>query len=318
MFERMLAAVCVLLLLTTGKVTGDEPVANDGFRIVGYLPDYRAAEFDAVAPRGLTDLIVFSAEPGSTGDLNLDRLKNFPWSKVRQFKTRHRVRLILCVGGWDRSQHFAAITASAERRAKFVKAAIQTCLDQRLDGIDIDWEHPQNEQEQQGYAALLTDLHTAFQPHGLTLSVTMAAWQRLPREAFTVVDAVHIMSYDNKGRHSTFEAAKSDIEALQDQGAAAGKIVLGMPFYGRHTSQPDTVLTYRQIVEKYKPAPDADEVDSIYFNGPRMIQRKTKLALESQLGGVMVWELGQDMTGPQSLLKVIEGTVRTHQNKTAR
>jgi NADPH-dependent 2,4-dienoyl-CoA reductase/sulfur reductase-like enzyme len=65
--------------------------------------------------------------------LSLDRLKKVPWAKLRRFKTRERVRLILGVGGWGRSAHFAAVAASDEARAKFVQAATRLCLDERLD-----------------------------------------------------------------------------------------------------------------------------------------------------------------------------------------
>ncbi len=310
MSTRIQTLAWLLIGLTTNIAFGQAATnAPREFRVVGYLPDYRAAEFNPDATRGLTDLIVFSAEPTKDGQLSLDRLKAFPWSKVRQFKTQQRVRLILCVGGWDRSQHFAAVATATELRSRFVKSTVQACLDNRLDGVDIDWEHPQNELEQNGYAVLLKDLRDGFQPHGLTLSVTMAAWQKLPRAAFAAVDAIHIMSYDNTGKHSTFETAQADVKSLLEQGAPKEKIVLGVPFYGRHVSKRDTTLTYREIIAKYKPALEIDEVDSIYFNGPRMIRRKTNFALESQLGGVMFWELGQDAEGPQSLLRVIGDAV---------
>jgi hypothetical protein len=32
----------------------------------------------------------------------------------------------------------------------------------------------------------------------------------------------------------------------------------------------------------------------VYFNGARTIERKTKVALQRKLAGVMIWELGQD------------------------
>jgi hypothetical protein len=54
---------------------------------------------------------VFSAEPTATGPLDLSRLKKVPWADLRAFKTK-RVRLILCVGGWERSKHFAAAAGS--------------------------------------------------------------------------------------------------------------------------------------------------------------------------------------------------------------
>jgi hypothetical protein len=68
-----------LLVCTATRVAGDEAIRSSrGFRIVGYLPDYRAADFDPASARCLTDLIVFSAEPTKDGDLSLDRLKSVP------------------------------------------------------------------------------------------------------------------------------------------------------------------------------------------------------------------------------------------------
>jgi GH18 family chitinase len=279
---------------------------------VGYLPDYQAADFDLAAARGLTDLIVFSAEPGKDGALDLNRLRNVPWARLREFKTRERVRLVLCVGGWARSKHFPAVAVSDAARRAFVKSAVQTCLTERLDGIDLDWEHPKNDEEQAGYAALLAACREGFRPHGLVLSVTMAAWQKLPREAFGSVEAVQVMSYDNKGRHATFDAARADVTTLLGQGAPPEKLVLGLPFYGRPIAGGGDARTYRQIVARYRPAPDTDEVDGIYWNGPATLRRKTRFALEFGLGGVMIWELGQDAPGKQSLLGAIHEAVQTY------
>jgi GH18 family chitinase len=304
--------VCLLPAFAVPANYQTEPATD--FRVVGYLPNYRAADFDLAAARGLTDLIVFSAEPASDGGLSLDRLKKLPWTRLREFKTRQRVRLLLCVGGWERSKHFAAVSASDQAREKFAKSAVKVCLDERLDGIDFDWEHPKSDKEEAAYAALLEACRDAFRPHGLVLSVTMAPWQKLPGTAWRAVDAVQIMSYDHKGRHSTFDAAKADVKALLDQGAPKEKIVLGLPFYGRGVTDSSKTLTYRQLVGKFKLPPETDEVDSIYFNGPATIRRKTQFALESGLGGVMVWELGQDAEGKQSLLGVIREAVGSYSN----
>jgi hypothetical protein len=193
---------CVVCLAAGAPArAGDsKPPPPTAFRVVAYLPDYRAAKFDSVAARALTDLIVFSAEPTAAGKLDLTRLKNVPWTKLRAFKTRERVRLILCVGGWGRSAYFAAVAGSPDKRRELVKAAVRVCLDERLDGIDLDWEHP-------------------------------------------------------------------------------------------------------------KDAAEVDEIDDVYFNGPATIRRKTAFALESGLGGVMAWELGQDAPGDRSLLRVIRSLV---------
>jgi chitinase len=300
-------------------VTADIPVfAGDGlseqtaaFRIAGYLPEYRAADFDPAAFRQLTDLILFSASPSPEGGLDMTRLKKtMPWGRLRAFKTKELVRLILCVGGWERSAHFAAIAGSAQKRHQFVQAALKVCRDERLDSLDLDWEHPKDATEQQGYETLLAELHNAFKPFGLVLSAAVAGWQKLSGDAIAAVDRVNVMAYDNNGRHATFEAACADVKALTDMGVPPHKINLGLPFYGRDIAQREKSATYREIAAKHRRLPpEVDEVDNLYFNGPSTIRRKTQWAVQSQLGGVMVWELGQDAAGDKSLLKVIRDTV---------
>jgi GH18 family chitinase len=282
-----------------------DPIATTPFHIAGYLPDYRMAEFSPNAARGLTDLIVFSAEPRADGTINLDRLKATPWSELATYKTRERVRLIVCVGGWGRSDHFAAVAGAESKRETFAKSVVELCLAKRLDGLDVDWEHPQNAAEETNYGQLLHELREQMKPHGLQLSMTVAAWQKLTPEAIAAVDCVNIMSYDHDGPHSTFEDAEKDVQTLRDAGVPVEKLVLGLPFYGRDLKKRDRTLTWRQIVERHHPAAEIDEVDGVHFNGPATIRRKVEYTKTQHLGGLMFWELGQDAAGEDSLLKVI-------------
>lgn len=297
-----------LLLLMTSMMANAEPPQS--FRVAGYLPDYRAASYDLPSAIGLSDLILFSAEPDEEGHLDLRRLKDVPWVKLRQFKTRERIRLILCVGGWDRSKHFATTATTLKKRRTFVQSAVKICLEERLDGLDLDWEHPKNAEEQAGYSQLLTDLRDAFQPHGLCLSVTMAGWQRLTPKAYAAADWIQVMAYDHDGRHSTFDRAKEDVLAVIESGASPKKIVLGLPLYGRDIKQRNIARSYREIVAQHNPPPEQDQVAGIYFNGPTTLSRKVRLARESSWGGIMVWELGQDAPSPKSLLQAILQTLR--------
>jgi chitinase len=309
LINRFILFCSIHLIATASPLLANESDIPNTFRIVGYLPDYRALDFDPKAVRGLTDLIVFSGQLTDTGEIDLSRLKKVSWAKLKEFKTHHRVRLILCVGGWERSKQFAIVSESPDKRSTFVKSAIKLCLDERLDGLDLDWEHPKNKAEEEGYGKLLADLKEGFRPHGLVLSVTIAAWQKLPKEAYTVVDWVNVMAYDHKDRHSTLEGAQSDIKRLLDAGIPAEKLTLGLPFYGRHRTDREKTLTYREIVAKHHPKADVDEIEHIYFNGPNTIRKKVEFARTSKLAGVMIWELGQDATGEQSLLKMIEAVV---------
>ncbi|MBX3449902.1 MAG: glycoside hydrolase family 18 protein [Planctomycetaceae bacterium] len=291
-------------------VADDEPAALPvPFRVVAYLPEYR--EFKPEAALGVTDLIVFSAEPAVDGGLDMKRLERTPWSALCEFKTRQGVRLFLCVGGGGRSANFPAMAASPELRNRFATEAVRVCLERRLDGLDLDWEHPEDAAEQEHYAELLIALREAFRPHGLALSVTMAAWQGIPKKGFEAVDWVNVMSYDHRGQHSTEEQAKKDVTTMINKGVPLSQITLGLPFYGRDVTKSDRVMTYQEIVAKYHPPNTVNEVDNIFFNGPDLVRRKCRMARDGGLAGIMVWELGHDAPGKQSLLKVITTTVNS-------
>ncbi|QDT54879.1 Chitinase A1 precursor [Caulifigura coniformis] len=279
------------------------------FRVIAYLPEYRAAGFETAQAQGLTDLIVFAAAAGDDGLIDMRGLQRFPWERAWQLKKETRARLILCVGGWSRSKGFPAVAADATKRKAFAASAVKICLEKRLDGVDLDWEHPKNAAEEEDYGKLLADMKTAFAPHGLMLSATVAGWQKLTDEAIASVDAIQLMSYDHGGKHSTLEDAMKDVQKLLDRGVPASRLVLGVPFYGRGITDRDRATPWREIVEKQKPAAGVDEADGLYFNGPETIRKKTRYALEKQLQGVMAWELGQDAPEPNSLLNVIETEV---------
>jgi GH18 family chitinase len=117
------------------------------------------------------------------------------------------------------------------------------------------------------------------------------------------------MAYDHEGRHSTFENARADVDALVGQGVPRSKICLGVPFYGREIAKPDAAMAYADIVRQYRPGPEVDEAGGIYFNGAGTIQRKARYAMENHLGGLMIWELGQDTNDDTSLLRAIHEIV---------
>ncbi|HVX15627.1 MAG TPA: glycoside hydrolase family 18 protein [Pirellulales bacterium] len=300
-------ALAAMISWCSSAALGKEPPA---FHIVGYLPDYRVADFNAESAKYLTDLVYFSAEPTADGALKRDRLRNDQLGALQAIKSRHGVALLLTVGGWERSAGFAEMAALETTRARFAVNARQFCLEEHFDGIDLDWEHPADDEQRKNYDRLITAMKREFQTHELQLTVAIAAWQVLSPEAIAAVDRVHLMAYDNEGRHATFDDATSAVQRLLKAGVPAAKICLGVPFYGREVRQGGRSLTYAEIVRKYSPAADTDEVDGFYFNGPGTIARKTRFARAGKLGGIMIWELGQDIADERSLLEVVAGASR--------
>ncbi|MBI5952573.1 MAG: glycoside hydrolase family 18 protein [Chloroflexi bacterium] len=285
----------------TALPTLTESPAPESFAVIGYFPDYR--ELNPVWADSLTDIIYFSAEPRADGTLNTSRLSEDTWQGLLQLKAERGLRLHLSIGGWERSAGFAPMTADLLTRKNFIGRLTEFALAHNLDGVDFDWEFPENDTEFDNYILLLTEAKQAFAKHNLLVSVALTPDPSFPLADFAIVDRVHLMSYDRAAKHSTFEQAMDDTQLFLDVGIPAEKIILGVPFYGRNTSPPYKVLSYKEIITRYSPSPAIDEVDGVYFNGLDTIQRKVCFALEENLGGVMVWELAHDTTDSNSLLQ---------------
>ncbi len=289
--------------------------AQDGLshpRVAGYLPDYRVAAIDPSIGSRLTDVVFFSIEPQPD-----QPLRHPQWEAAKpllqSWKKQHGVRVTITLGGWNRSSGFPKIAATPTSRKAFGTEVLKLCQDYGLDGVDLDWEHPQNAREEADYAALIIELKRVLKPHHLTVTAAVAGWQNLPKAGWLALDAVHLMAYDGPKQHSTYESAVADVQRLRDQGMPADRIRLGLPFYGRGITERDKALTYAEIVKKYAPSPEVNEVEGAYFNGPDLIRRKLKFTAEQKLNGVMIWEIGQDAPGDAGLLRVIDAHVRASQ-----
>ncbi len=303
------AATAAMAVLLGGiTLTAAEPAAK--FSVIGYLPDYRVDGFDEKICRQLDELVFFSIEPRADGTLDTGRLKPGMIRQLGLLRKKYRLKLRICVGGWDRSRGFIACTAKDASRARLVEQLVAFCRTNGFDGVDLDWEHPKGPAQQAAYTRLIVETRKAFTPRQLSLTAAIAGWQQLPPAAWQSLDRIHLMSYDAAGRHSTLAQARQDIDRLRKAGIPANRICLGVPFYGRSLDKKRTAYTYADIVRRFSPKPTTDQTNGIYFNGPATIRRKTRLAISGGLAGISIWEIGQDLRGPGSLLSIIAGSVK--------
>ena len=279
-----------------GQLSGD-------FLVIGYLPEYR--QLNAEWGKCLTDLVYFSIRPMPDGGLDTSALNTETLRMLRGMRTTYGTRIHISVGGWNRSDNFSPMATRPQSRKKFVRNLLSFCLENDLDGVDFDWEFPENEGELQAYADLLAEVKAAFRPRGLIISIALAPVDSIDLKPYAAVDRIHIMSYDRGSKHATLEQAQQDAESFLSAGAPGEKLILGMPFYGRAMTAPYKDHTYAEIVELYHPSGTIDEIENVYFNGIGTVQRKTCLAKKMGLGGVMIWELGQDTADNTSLLRAI-------------
>lgn len=300
-----------VLLLALISLLLQSAVALAQFRVIGYLPAWRG-DIDKAQLAQLTHVNYAFLHPTATG--GLEPLQN-PMKLRRLVAAAHaaKVRVLISVGGWNNGDHsaFDSIGANPAYTKAFVANLVRFANDYQLDGIDMDWEHP-DARTASGYATLMQQLAQPLHSQGklLTAAIAGGTWAGpgiLP-SVFDCVDFLNIMAYDAPApAHSTYADAAQTLAYWQGRGLPVSKTVLGVPFYG----QPGGVAYTALLAQGANPM--ADLLAGVGYNGLATIKSKTALALD-QASGIMIWELTQDAAGPNSLLTAISQEIRRRPN----
>eukprot|EP00300_Choanocystis_sp_HF-7_P036998 c52977_g1_i1.p1 GENE.c52977_g1_i1~~c52977_g1_i1.p1 ORF type:complete len:365 (-),score=51.93 c52977_g1_i1:185-1279(-) len=297
-------------------------LCQSSVNVVAYLPEWRyeGANWEEISRR-VSHLILFSLEP--TPDGGITALDRFPRSEIfeqaRREASKFGARLMICFGGNGRSNGFSNMVRSTKSRERFVRNVIKLLNERNLDGVDYNWEYPgyrfdrgylpedQIKADYDGLLALAKETRQAMDSIRPNLALTLAYYpdgrqEELfhAREIWRYVDLMHMMTYDQQGaQHSSLDFARRAI-ATGIKSLPSRSLTVGLPFYGRH-SQTGDWTTYEDLLQADKELdPAADSVNAnrgggtIGFNGVNTIRTKTKFAIENDLGGVMIWEVGQD------------------------
>ncbi len=185
------------------------------------------------------------------------------------------LKILISVGGWEWSGGFSDMSLTKASRKKFIRSAIAFVEENNLDGIDIDWEYPNQigngntyrPEDKEDFTSLLRELRSALHELGTKTGkhylISIAAGASKKYLANTemskvqkYVDYINLMTYDfyvpGADSISGFNAPLftnprdphhgSDDAIVQDfiaDGVSPQKLVLGVPFYG-HVFQVDS------------------------------------------------------------------------------
>ncbi|MYM65515.1 chitinase [Pseudoduganella sp. FT55W] len=157
-------------------------------------------------------------------------------------KQHPQFKVVISVGGWDWSNRFSNVAASAPARANFIASSLKTVRKYGLDGVDLDWEYPgeagvpcvagevcARPEDRQNFITWVRELRAAFdaagKQDGKHYTITIAAGANgnyvgdgaWVKELARSLDWINIMAYDyhmpwekNTGHHSALYADPKD------------------------------------------------------------------------------------------------------------
>jgi GH18 family chitinase len=279
--------------------------------VIGYLPSYRVNQASLKSLAHCTDVCYFGSTLGPDGSIHLANHAATHLGEIRKAISvpdrDRKCRLILCLGGWKNDKHFPAVTSSPLRRKQFSRSLEKLVIEYQLDGVDLDWEYPEDEAQWRNLGELLAAGKSAIRKRPFLWSIAVNPGHKVPVELASTLDRIHLMTYDSGPKHCAPQVAGEAVKSWKKLGFSADKLCIGAAFYGRKTDQPGDVKTYAEIFQKYgREAQTTPTAGGYFYDDPAAIKTKKQMVIQSGLRGIIVWEIGQDAPGDAALLPLLK------------
>ncbi|NOR74960.1 MAG: chitinase [Draconibacterium sp.] len=248
------------------------------YMVVAYVAGYRNFDFTTIDVSGITH-INFAFANISNGEAIFDTTKidgkNLTSKDIDALNSlkskKPDLKVLVSVGGWSWSKGFSDAALTKESRLKFAKSCAVFVDKYNLDGIDLDWEYPNQTgagnthrpEDTHNFTLMLKAVREQLDllsekdgnnTHYLLAIATGADEAYVKNtelgEIHKYIDFLNIMTYDfynglhkTTGHHSNFKPSvqpnldMNSVVGAVDLHVEAGfpveKINLGIPFYGR-------------------------------------------------------------------------------------
>ena len=312
--KNLLFTVLCLLFVQCDLSNTKETTEDTKNYVIGYIFLGRTVPTD-IRWHALTHLNIAFLYAKEDGTLSDERISSSLKTIVDEAH-RNNVKIIVSLRDDTQGEILKALT---ENRSTLVDNLLHYAKENHLDGIDFDFEAWRSEGIIPHLHAFAKEFHQK-KPADLLFTCAVNMFDRgYSTEWHTWFDIINVMCYDvhgpwnNEGQHAPFtESVAAIVDLWQTKlEAPANKLTLGLPFYGYSWNEGDSPgqsYTYDQILAKYpdKDVPNNDQIEHLYYNGKRTIQRKTQWAKDHKIAGVMIWQIAGDAkSDEESLLEAI-------------
>ena len=227
------------------------------------------------------------------------------------------VEVFFSIGGTSNSSNLETIAGDDDLTDDFIDNIIDLAEEYDLDGIDLSWQYPEDDDEGELFEDLVEALSDELDDEGLTFTIEVVSGldeeedyaDVIDSDVFDYVDFVNVKGFninnddgddDDDDLYLTTDDFLDVIDYWTDRCLIQNKLVVSIPVFG--TSEDDDTETYYDIVDEKSDkstfACDDDDKASIdgisyYFNAIPTVVEKAAYA-ETYAGGIMLKSLDQD------------------------
>ena len=269
---RTIQLFLILLLITS--ISCEEktkiPTVEKKKIIVGYAPGFRGTldKLDIDANKLTHINYAFVNVQDSMAWLTNIETDTINFRILNQLKDINPdLKILISIGGWSWSGDFSDAVLTPSSRKKFAKTSVDIVADYDLDGVDIDWEYPNQRgndnvyrpEDKPNYTLMFEEIRKELDKlsektgkiYELTTAVG-ASYRYIENtemdKAAKYLDYVNLMTYDfytsgdTAGHHSNLyppedyakdASAHKSFNDFVKAGVPPEKLVMGIPFYGR-------------------------------------------------------------------------------------
>jgi GH18 family chitinase len=316
----LISLICSFSIYSQSNFSGpDIFVADNSFKVVGYLSGGNFDQIDLIELDKITHLCLAFANPDADGNLLFRNGADVSPVVKKAHEEGVKVLVSLAGGGKPDAKIWTQML-ERENRTAFIKQITDFVQKEDLDGVDVDIEWNLLPAIDTLYAPFVIALKQALHASGKMITCALNVSGLHPavtRESLLAYDFINVMVYDKTGpwkpevpgQHAPYSYAEEAHRYwTQERMIPAEKLTLGVPFYG-HNFDPVGSEHFSNIVANDVGNAYKDEVGALYYNGIPEIVRKTELA-KKKFNGVMIWELAQDAHNDLSLLRAIDQTIK--------
>ncbi|QEC79890.1 glycoside hydrolase family 18 protein [Mucilaginibacter ginsenosidivorax] len=264
------ALLCLLVFLIPA-FTLKAQVKKHRYVVIGYVGGYKGiTDMSMVNPEKLTHInYAFVNVRNNRAWLTHEKTDTVNFRNLLLLKNKNPdLKILISVGGWTWSKNFSDAALTDTSRKAFAASAVNIIRKYKLDGVDIDWEYPGlqgdnnvvRKEDEHNYTLMFEDLRKELDVleketgDKKLLTAATGGFKRFLQhtemaKVASYLNYINLMTYDYlqdslgmavhhtnlfaSDKYKTLNSADMAVSDYLAQGVPASKLVMGIAFYGR-------------------------------------------------------------------------------------